>query len=49
MAAGLSLEREKLEIAMSRLNELLANQGSKSFQTRELQLDGALSLSCDYY
>ena len=44
MAAGLSLEREKLEIAMSRLNELLANQGSKSFQTRELQLDGALSL-----
>ncbi|MDB4208152.1 single-stranded-DNA-specific exonuclease RecJ [Amylibacter sp.] len=44
MAAGLSLEREKLEMAMSRLNELLANQGSKSFQTRELQLDGALSL-----
>ncbi|MBT3954485.1 MAG: single-stranded-DNA-specific exonuclease RecJ [Rhodobacterales bacterium] len=44
MAAGLSLEREKLEIAMSRLNELLANQGSKSFQTKELQLDGALSL-----
>ena len=44
MAAGLSLKREKLEIAMSRLNELLANQGSKSFQTRELQLDGALSL-----
>jgi single-stranded-DNA-specific exonuclease len=44
MAAGLSLEREKLEIAMSRLNELLANQGSKSFQTRELRLDGALSL-----
>ena len=44
MAAGLSLEREKLEIAMSRLNELLANQGSKNFQTRELRLDGALSL-----
>ena len=44
MAAGLSLEREKLEIAMSRLNELLANQGSKIFQTRELRLDGALSL-----
>lgn len=44
MAAGLSLEIKNLEPAMSRLNELLSNQGADKFKTKNLKLDGALSL-----
>ena len=45
MAAGLSLERKNLDTAMSRLNELLTKQDSEKIQSKELPLDGALSIS----
>ncbi|MDA9355307.1 single-stranded-DNA-specific exonuclease RecJ [Amylibacter sp.] len=44
MAAGLSLEIKNLESSMSRLNELLSNQGAGKFKTKNLKLDGALAL-----
>jgi single-stranded-DNA-specific exonuclease len=39
------LERKNLDTAMSRLNELLTKQDSEKIQTKELPLDGALSIS----
>ncbi len=45
MAAGLSVKREKLEQAMSRLTELLEKQGADKVRARDLRLDGALNPS----
>ncbi|SEQ90505.1 single-stranded-DNA-specific exonuclease RecJ [Thalassovita taeanensis] len=42
MAAGLSVEREKLEPAMARLTELLAKQGAGEGGPADLRLDGVL-------
>lgn len=42
MAAGLTVTRENLEPAMTRLGELLARQGAGSSEPRDLRLDGAL-------
>lgn len=45
MAAGLSLEADKLSGAMERLSELLAKQGSDKMGARDLRLDGAIAPS----
>jgi single-stranded-DNA-specific exonuclease len=42
MAAGLTVERDKLEAAMDRLGELLARQGSADAGPADLRLDGIL-------
>jgi single-stranded-DNA-specific exonuclease len=42
MAAGLSLARDKLEVAMSRLSDLLARQGADRLGPADLTLDGLL-------
>lgn len=42
MAAGLTVEREKLEPAMARLTELLAKQGADKMGPADLRLDGML-------
>jgi len=42
MAAGLTIEREKLERAMERLGELLENQGAAEIRRRDLVVDGVL-------
>ena len=42
MAAGLSVARDQLEAAMSRLGELLAKQGANDAGPADLQLDGLL-------
>ncbi|MCY4241090.1 MAG: single-stranded-DNA-specific exonuclease RecJ, partial [Rhodobacter sp.] len=42
MAAGLTIEREKLEPAMERLGELLENQGAAEIGRRDLVVDGVL-------
>ena len=42
MAAGLSVARDKLEAAMTRLGELLDKQGAGGLGPRALKLDGAL-------
>ncbi len=44
MAAGLTVARDRLEPAMSRLSELLARQGAGSAGPRDLRLDGLLML-----
>tara|TARA_R110002096_G_scaffold22170_7_gene71552 strand:- start:6625 stop:8373 length:1749 start_codon:yes stop_codon:yes gene_type:complete len=45
MAAGLSIETNKLDTAMARLSELLAKQGSHILGPRDLRLDGAIAPS----
>lgn len=45
MAAGLSVERDKLESAMTRISELLAKQGSDKVGVKDLRLDGAIAPS----
>lgn len=42
MAAGLTVERDKLEPAMARLSELLAKQGAGDAGPADLKLDGVL-------
>lgn len=42
MAAGLTVEREKLEAAMARLSELLEKQGAGQAGPSDLKLDGLL-------
>ncbi|CAA9438041.1 MAG: Single-stranded-DNA-specific exonuclease RecJ [uncultured Rubellimicrobium sp.] len=42
MAAGLTVERDKLDAAMERLSELLAKQGAGAGGPRDLSLDGLL-------
>ena len=42
MAAGLSVEGDKIEAAMARLSELLAKQGSDKIGPADLKLDGVL-------
>ncbi|MBD3803349.1 MAG: single-stranded-DNA-specific exonuclease RecJ [Thioclava sp.] len=42
MAAGLTVEEDKLEAAMARLSELLAKQGACEIGPRDLRLDGLL-------
>lgn len=42
MAAGLTVEEDKLEAAMARLSELLAKQGAGEIGPRDLRLDGLL-------
>ncbi len=42
MAAGLTVEQDKLEPAMARLEELLARQGAGAGGVRELRVDGLL-------
>ena len=42
MAAGLSLARDQLEPAMTRLSELLAKQGAAELGASDLHLDGPL-------
>jgi len=42
MAAGLSVEGDKIEAAMARLGELLAKQGSDKIGPADLKLDGVL-------
>jgi len=42
MAAGLTVDRDRLEEAMERLSELLARQGAGQMGPAELKLDGAL-------
>lgn len=42
MAAGLTVERDKLEPAMARLSELLAKQGAGTAGPADLKLDGML-------
>ncbi|OWY01339.1 single-stranded-DNA-specific exonuclease RecJ [Thioclava sp. IC9] len=42
MAAGLTVEENKLEPAMARLSELLAKQGAGEIGPRDLRLDGML-------
>ncbi len=42
MAAGLTVEEDKLEPAMARLSELLAKQGAGEIGPRDLRLDGML-------
>ena len=42
MAAGLTVERDKLDAAMERLSELLARQGAGAGGPRDLSLDGLL-------
>lgn len=42
MAAGLTVEEDKLEAAMSRLSDLLARQGAGSAGPADLKLDGLL-------
>lgn len=42
MAAGLTVERDKLEPAMARLSELLARQGAGDMGPADLKLDGML-------
>ncbi|KEO51152.1 single-stranded-DNA-specific exonuclease RecJ [Thioclava pacifica] len=42
MAAGLTVEEDKLEAAMARLSELLAKQGAGEMGPRDLRLDGLL-------
>ncbi|MEM9971893.1 MAG: single-stranded-DNA-specific exonuclease RecJ, partial [Pseudomonadota bacterium] len=42
MAAGLTVERDRLEAAMERLAELLARQGAGADGPRDLRLDAAL-------
>jgi single-stranded-DNA-specific exonuclease len=45
MAAGLSVETDKLDGAMERLSELLAKQGSDKMGAKDLRLDGAIAPS----
>jgi single-stranded-DNA-specific exonuclease len=45
MAAGLSVETDKLEEAMERLTELLVKQGADKMGARDLRLDGAIAPS----
>lgn len=45
MAAGLSVETDKLDTAMERLSELLAKQGSDKMGVKDLRLDGAIAPS----
>jgi single-stranded-DNA-specific exonuclease len=42
MAAGLTVHRDKLEPAMARLSDLLAQQGAGSLGPGDLKLDGLL-------
>ena len=42
MAAGLSVEGDKIEAAMARLGELLSKQGSDKIGPADLELDGVL-------
>ncbi len=42
MAAGLTVARDGLEVAMARLSDLLARQGSGTEAPRDLRLDGVL-------
>lgn len=42
MAAGLTVEEDKIEPAMARLSELLAKQGADALGPADLRLDGAL-------
>ena len=42
MAAGLTVAREKLDAAMTRLSELLAHQGADKLGAADLKLDGIL-------
>ena len=42
MAAGLTVARDRLEPAMTRLSELLARQGAGTMGPRDLRLDGLL-------
>lgn len=42
MAAGLSVEKNKIPAAMTRLSELLAKQGADKLGPRDLKLDGVL-------
>jgi single-stranded-DNA-specific exonuclease len=42
MAAGLTVARDRLEEAMTRLSELLARQGAGAMGPRDLRLDGLL-------
>lgn len=42
MAAGLSVEGDKIEAAMARLSELLAKQGADKIGPADLRLDGVL-------
>ncbi len=42
MAAGLSVEADKIEAAMARLGELLAKQGADKIGPADLRLDGVL-------
>jgi len=43
MAAGLTVARDKLDAAMTRLTELLAKQGADSIGPADLRLDGLLT------
>ena len=42
MAAGLTVNRDRLEAAMARLSDLLARQGAGTTGPRDLRLDGLL-------
>jgi single-stranded-DNA-specific exonuclease len=42
MAAGLTVNRDRLEVAMARLSDLLARQGAGTTGPRDLRLDGLL-------
>lgn len=42
MAAGLTVEEDKIEAAMARLSELLAKQGADGLGPADLRLDGSL-------
>ncbi|MEM9583380.1 MAG: single-stranded-DNA-specific exonuclease RecJ [Pseudomonadota bacterium] len=42
MAAGLTVDAEKLEPAMARLSELMAKQGADKLGPRDLKLDGVM-------
>jgi len=43
MAAGLTVERDKLDAAMARLEELMAAQGAGEMGPSDLRLDGLLA------
>ncbi|GLQ34976.1 single-stranded-DNA-specific exonuclease RecJ [Amylibacter marinus] len=43
MAAGLTVDSESLETAMSRISELLAKQGADQIGVKDLRLDGAIA------
>ncbi|MEM7471904.1 MAG: single-stranded-DNA-specific exonuclease RecJ [Pseudomonadota bacterium] len=45
MAAGLTVEEEKLEAAMARLSELMEHQGASALGPRDRRLDGVMMAS----